>query len=138
MKRFSLCLAAALLCLPGAAWADSIITLDHGTVWQTITPGQNSQAVIEIHNTGDAPDTLTSANCTIADSTLLVDGNAQALSNISIAAGQTVTLSFTGSHLVLNNVHYPITKGGILPCAFDFSGEGLVLGYLSAIPRPAS
>jgi copper(I)-binding protein len=136
MKLSPLALALALLLPALAAHADAILTLDHGTVWQTGKPGQNTQGFLEIHNTGNMPDTLTATNCTIADSTVLVDASGNKLQSLVIAPGQTVTFSGTGPHLLINNAHYEVAKYAVVPCAFTFAGAGSLIGYLNAILAP--
>jgi len=136
MKLRPLVLALALAVPACPALADSVLALDHGSVWLTQKPGQNTQGFLQIHNTGDAPDTLTAVKCSIADSTVLVDAKGNPLQSLDIAAGQTVTLSSTGPHLLINNARYKIVKDGILPCAFTFAQSGDLVGYLNAVPQP--
>lgn len=137
MKLRPLVLAlAGLLATPLSAWADATLTLDHGTTWTTDKDGQDTQGFVQIHNTGDAPDTLTGANCTIAGSTTLVDAKGNPLPSLDIPAGQTVTLSTTGPHLLITNARYRVEKDGILPCAFTFTSSGDLIGYLNAVPKP--
>lgn len=136
LRRLALALNLALPAAP--AFADATLTLDHGSVWLTQNAGQDSQGFVQIHNTGDAPDTLTGAKCTIAYSTVLVDAKGVPLPSLEIPAGQTVTLSSTGPHLLIQAARYRIQKDGILPCAFTFSSSGDLIGYLNAVPRPHS
>lgn len=136
LRPFAFALALLLPALP--AGADPMLTLDHGTVWQTTKPGQNTQGFLQIHNTGDTPDTLTGANCTIAASTVLVDAQGNPLQSLKIPPGQTVTLSPKGPHLLINAARYRIDKNGILPCSINFAQSGNLIGYLNAIPAPRS
>ena len=136
LRPLVLALAFALPAVP--ALADATLTLDHGSVWLTRQDGQDTQGFVQIHNTGDAPDTLTGAKCTIADSTTLVDAKGNPLPSLDIAAGQTLTLSATGPHLLIKNARYRIQKDGILPCAFTFASSGDLIGYLNAVPPPRS
>ena len=147
MKFRPLVLAFAFLlpALPAAfilpalpARADPILTLDHGAVWQTLKDGEDTQGFIQIHNTGDAADTLTAANCTIAASTSLVDAGGSPLQSLVIPPGQTVTLSSAGAHLLLTAARYMVAKNGILPCAFTFSQSGQLIGYLNSVNPPKS
>lgn len=136
LRPLALVLALLLPALP--AWANSVLTLDHGTVWQTAKDGQDTQGFIQIHNTGDAPDTLTAVNCSIAASTMLVDARGNPLQSLDIAPGQTVTLSGNGPHLLLKDARYRVQRDGVLPCAFSFTELGALVGYLNAVaaPRP--
>jgi copper(I)-binding protein len=136
LRPLALALALTLPALP--AYADAVLTLDHGTVWQTKKGGQDTQAFVEIHNSGDAPDTLTGANCTIAASTELVDASGNPLQSLAIPPGQTVTLSAAGPHLLIKGARYQILRNGILPCAFTFDDSGDLIGYLNAVAAPRS
>lgn len=136
MKLLALALALAFSLPAVPAWAGPIISLDHGSVWQTTKAGQDTQGFLQIHNTGDEPDTLTGANCTIAAGTILVDAKGNPLTSLEIPAGQTVTLSGTGPHLLINGARYQVEKDGILPCSISFALSGDLIGYLNAIPAP--
>jgi copper(I)-binding protein len=136
LRPFLLAFAGLLSAAP--AYADAILTLDHGTVWQTRKDGLDTQGFIQIHNNGDAPDTLTGANCTIAASTVLVDTSGAPLQSLAIPPGQTVTLSSSGPHLVLKGARYKIEHDAILPCAFSFTVSNELVGYLNAVARPHS
>lgn len=140
MKRRHLAPAFALaLLLPALpARADPLLQLDHGTVWQTSKPGQDTQGFLQIHNTGDEADTLTGADCTIGESTVLVDAKGNPLQSLEIPPGQTVTLSPDGPHLLINAARYVVRKNGILPCSINFAESGDLIGYLNAIPAPRS
>lgn len=136
MKLLPLFLALPLLAGPGLARAEINIVLDHGAVWQARKIGAQTEGFLQIHNKGGAADILTGANCSIADSTELVDGQGHALPSLTIPAGQTVTLSPSGPHLLLHHLRYTVESGSILPCAFTFAEAGDMLGYLNAIPAP--
>ena len=146
MKLPLLSLAALLLgtlvfapvCAPARAQAGPVIALDHGSVWQTQKDGQDTQGFVQIHNTGDTPDTLTGADCTIADATTLVDAGGKPLASLTIAAGQSVILSGSGPHLLLQNARYKVPANAVLPCAFTFAQTGDLIGYLNAVPPPKS
>jgi copper(I)-binding protein len=133
-------LAFALACiLPGLAHpahADAVLTLDHGGTWTTTKDGEDTPGFIQIHNTGDAADTLSSVNCTIGASTTLVDASGNPLASLNIPAGQSVTLSANGPHLLIKAARYKIKKDGILPCAFTFAQSGELIGYLNATKPP--
>ncbi len=142
MKLRPLAFALAFI-LPGLmaalpAHADAVLTLDHGTAWITLKDGEDTQGFVQIHNTGDAPDTLTGANCTIAGSTALVDAGGNPVQSLVIAPSQTVTLSGNGPHLLIKAARYRVKKDGILPCAFTFTQSGDLIGYLNAIKAPHS
>ena len=133
----SLLWALPLLASPALALAEVNVTLDHGAVWQTDKLGGQTEAFLEIHNKGSAPDVLTAADCSIAASTVLVGGDGKVLDSLTILPGQTLTLSASGPHLLLQDLHYTVDRGSILPCAFSFQQAGDLLGYLNAAPRPA-
>ena len=134
LRTFAIALAALLPAIP--AYADAALTLDHGTVWATQKPGEDTEGFLQIHNSGDTPDTLTGGNCTIAASTVLVDAKGNALDGITIDPGKTVTLSPDGPHFVIKAARYPVEKDGILPCAISFELSGQLIGYLNAVPAP--
>jgi copper(I)-binding protein len=136
LRPFLLAFAGLLFAVP--AYADAILTLDHGTVWQTSKDGLDTEGFIQIHNTGDAPDTLTAVDCTIAASTALVDAGGAPLQSLAIPPGQTVILSAKGPHLILAGARYKIAHDGILPCAFSFTVSDDLVGYLNAVARPRS
>jgi copper(I)-binding protein len=138
MKLRSIAFALAFILPAFPACADAILTLDHGSVWQTMKDGEDTQGFVEIHNTGNVSDSLTSANCTIAASTVLVDASGAPLQSLAILPGQTVTLSSTGPHLLVKAARYRVAKNGILPCAFNFARSGDLVGYLNAVPAPRS
>jgi copper(I)-binding protein len=134
-RVFAFALAVLIPVLP--AVADSVITMDHGAAWQTKKNGEDSQGFIVIHNSGDVADSLISVDCTIADSTVLVDASGQKLQSLNIPPGQAVTLSSSGPHIMIKHARYSVTKNSILPCAFTFALSGELIGYLNAIPVPA-
>jgi copper(I)-binding protein len=138
MKLYSIALALAFVLPAFPACADAVLTLDHGSTWQTSKDGEDTQGFIEIHNTGDMPDMLTGAKCTIAASTVLVDVGGAPLQSLQILPGQTVTLSNTGPHLLIKAARYRVAKNGILPCSFRFAQSGDLVGYLNAVPPPRS
>jgi copper(I)-binding protein len=129
-------LALPLLACPAFALAQSNISVDHGTVWQTEKPAQPTQGFIEIHNAGNALDILTGWSCSIAGTTTLVGADGKPLTSLDIPAGQTVTLSPKGPHLLLQNLSYEVSFGSILPCSFTFEDEGQIGGYLNSAPAP--
>ena len=135
MKLRPLVFALAFI-LPAAAHADATLSLDDGTTWITSKDGEDTQGFVQIRNSGDAPDTLNSAECTIGASTTLVDAAGNPLQSLAIPAGQTVTLSPTGPHLLIKAARYRVKKDGILPCAFTFAQSGELIGYLNAVPPP--
>ena len=136
MKLHPIALACALILPAFPAYADAVLTLDHGTVWKTNNGGQDTQGFLQIHNTGNAPDTLTGANCSIAASTVLVDASGNPLQSLAIPPGQTVTLSSSGPHLFIKDARYLVARDGILPCAFTFTISGNLVGYLNVVAAP--
>lgn len=112
------------------------VTLDHGAVWQTLKTGETTDGFVEIHNNGAAPDVLTGWDCTIANATALVDAQGKPLPSLPIPAGGTVTLAQNGPHLLLQNTHYTVNYGSVVPCAFTFENAGDIGGFLNAIPAP--
>jgi copper(I)-binding protein len=134
--RLILTLAALALAAPAAAHAASDISVDHGAIWQTVTAGDTTQGFIEIHNAGSDADVLTAWDCSIADTTTLVDAKGKPLASLTIPAGKTVTLAPTGPHLLLKSTHYTVDYGSNVPCSLTFQEAGLIGGYLDAVPAP--
>jgi len=133
----------ALLVLPVLVWAGQAraamnVTLDNGSVWQTSKAGDTSQGFLEIHNSGNAADILTAWDCTIADSTDLVGADGKKLTSLTIPAGQTVTFTEAGPHLILRKTRYTIDYGSVVPCSFTFQASGDIGGYLNAVPAPVA
>ncbi len=135
MKRF-LGAAFAAIMLVAPAWASVGVTLDHGTIWQTKKIGADTQAFLQIHNTGDTPETLTAWSCPLADTTALLDAAGKPLQSLSIPAGKTITLAGGGPHLLLHNAHFTVDYGSAVPCAFTFTEAGAISGYLYAVAAP--
>jgi len=137
MRRIpNLAAIAALILAPEAASAAIDVTVDHGSVYQTVKLGDTTQGFIEIHNAGNDADVLTAWDCSIADTTALVDGSGKALTSLTIPAGATVTLAPNGPHLLLENTHYTVDYGSNVPCSLTFQDAGLIGGYLNAVPAP--
>lgn len=136
MKLRPLLLALPLLAVPGLALADIDVTLDHGSVWQTRKINVRTEGFIQIHNKGSDADVLTGVSCGIAGSSELVDATGKDLDSLTVPAGQTVTLSAGGPHLLLRHLRYTVDSGSILPCSFTFQEAGDLLGYLNATPAP--
>ncbi|HQT38948.1 MAG TPA: copper chaperone PCu(A)C [Acidocella sp.] len=107
----------------------------HGTIYQTAKAGDSTQGFLQIHNISSA-DTLTAANCPVADTTSLVGPNNQPISNLAIPAQQDVTLTANGPHLLLTSTHFPVQFGGIIPCSLTFKNAGVVSVFLFAVPAP--
>ena len=130
-------LTALLLATPAAALAEQDITTDHGAVWQVKKLGGSTQAFLQIHNTGSTDDVLTAWSCGVADTNTLMGADGKPLQSLTIPAGQTVTLAPKGPHLVLQNTHFAIAMGSILPCAFTFQNAGALAVYFNDAPTPA-
>jgi copper(I)-binding protein len=132
--------AAALLTAVGciAAWADApgAIIAHHGRVYETRKAGVATPAFLEIDNTTNTADVLTGIVCPIADRSSIVDPNGRPIPQLTAAAGQHVTLSATGPHLLLQSTHFRIDQGGAIPCTLSFRNAGQILVYLYATPAP--
>jgi copper(I)-binding protein len=138
MKKFlnAALVAAFVLGGPGMALGEIDVTLDSGTVWQTKKIGYTTQGFLQIHNTGSTADVLTGFNCTIADATLLVGADGKSLQSLTIPPGQVVTLAAKGPHLLLQNLHYTVDVGSVVPCSFTFQNAGDIGGYLNSVAAP--
>jgi copper(I)-binding protein len=133
MKR--LALALALIASPAAASMD--VSVNHGAVWQAADLTLTTAGLLQIHNTGAADDRLTKVDCPIAEQTTLVGAQGQALLPLTIPAGQTVTFTLEGPHLVLRGLHFIVVKGSIVPCAFTFARAGEIGVFLNEVLAPS-
>jgi copper(I)-binding protein len=131
--------AAALLTaggsLAGLANAPAMIA-HHGKVYETRKAGLATQAFVEIDNGTITPDVLTGIACPIADSSRIIDQNGAPIPQLAVAAGQHLTLSAAGPHLLLQSTHFSIDQGGAIPCTLSFRNAGQILVYLYATPAP--
>jgi copper(I)-binding protein len=133
---FLLALATAVISFASPPGASTVsIVVNHGTIYQTEKAGDPTQGFLQIHNSGDA-DTLTAANCPLADTTSLVGPNNQPITNLGIPAKQDVILAANGPHLQLTGTHFPVQFGGIIPCSLTFKNTGLISVFLFAVPAP--
>lgn len=112
------------------------IRVDHGAVWKTTDKQTNTEGFIQIHNDGTTDDALISVSCPNAARTQLLAANGSALKTLLIPAGHTVTLAPGGMLLRLDNLHYPVERGSIMPCAFVFEQAGQIGGFLNEVKRP--
>lgn len=133
-----LLLAASVISVPTPPGLPSIdVTAHHGTVYQTAKAGIETLGFIEIDNTG-AADTLTAANCPLADTTNLVDGSGKALAKLEIPAHGKVSLAPSAAHIELLSPHFSVVYGAIVPCSLTFTNAGTVSVFLYAVAAPAS
>jgi copper(I)-binding protein len=129
-------LAASVVAVPTPPGVPSTdVTAHHGSVYQTGNNAQTTQGFLEIDNSG-AADELTGAKCSIADTTSLVDASGAPVSNLPIPAQQNVRLTADGTHLILQNLHFSVQYGGIIPCSLSFAQAGTVSVFLYATPAP--
>jgi copper(I)-binding protein len=130
-------LGLTLSALPAAARVGSDITVNNGVVWTTFHKGANTEGFLQIHNTGATDDVLASVDCTIGAQTQIVDANGNVLPSVTIPAGQTITFSPTGTHIVILSMRYLVEDGSIVPCAMSFRDNGDVGAYLNASAKPS-
>jgi copper(I)-binding protein len=136
LSGFGVFLAASVISVPTPPGVPSTdVTAHHGSVYQTGNDGKVTQGFLEIDNSGSA-DELTGAICPIADNTNIVGPDGQPVSALSIPARQNVLLSPSGAHLMLQNLHFSVQYGGIIPCNLTFTGAGTVSVFLYATPAP--
>lgn len=132
----ALLLAASIISVPtppGVPSAD--ITAHHGAVYQTSKAGDVTEGFVQIVNTG-AADTLTGANCPLADTTSLVDAKGQPVPSLAIPAHTTVTLGPDADHIALVSTHFAVAYGAVVPCSLNFTGAGTVSVFLYATAAP--
>jgi copper(I)-binding protein len=118
---------------PGSPSTD--IAAHHGAVYQTRNAGDPTQGFVDIVNTG-AADQLTAATCPLADDTTIVDANNKPITNVPIPANQTIALTPAGPHLLLQNTHFSVDYGAIIPCSLTFTTAGTISVFLYAKPAP--
>lgn len=136
MAGIEMFVAASIIAVPTPPGVPSTdVTAHHGSVYQTSNGGNVTQGFLEIDNTGGA-DELIGATCPIADDTSLVGPDGQAVPNLTIPARQTVVLAPGSAHLALQNLHFSVQYGGIVPCSLTFAGAGTVSVFLYATPAP--
>ncbi len=135
---FSLLLAASIVSVPTPPGVPSVdITAHHGTIYQTSNSGIPTQGFIEIDNAG-AADTLTAANCPLADATNLVDADGKTLTSIDIPAHGKTNLAAGADHIALLSPHFSVVYGAIVPCSLTFTTAGTISVFLYAVAPPKS
>jgi len=115
---------------------DTGITAHRGEIYETEKAGLATQGFLKIDNSETRTDTLTGANCPIADSTSIVGKNGKATHDLTIAAGESLLLSAAGPHILLQSTHFSIDPGGAVPCNLTFRNAGDILVYFYPIPGP--
>lgn len=133
---FALLLAASIISVPTPPGVPSTdVTAHHGAVYQTGKAGDATEGFVQIVNTG-AADTLTGANCPLADATNLVDGDGKVIASLAIPAHATVTLGPKAAHIALAATHFAVAYGAVVPCSLSFTGAGTVSVFLYATAAP--
>jgi copper(I)-binding protein len=134
-----------LLLLPAGAGAQTpgdpdrgAIATTAGVIYMNKAAGDPTMGFFSIVNTGSETDTLTSVSCLVADTTALVDTNGKALARLAVPAGQTVSMSAKGPHLVLQATHFVIGKISTVPCTASFANAGAIQVFLYAASPPSS
>jgi copper(I)-binding protein len=74
--------------------------------------------------------------CPIADTTSLIDAGGTSLNNLDVAAGASVVLAPKGVHLHLQNLHFQVFRGSVIPCMLTFRTFGQIEVMLYAA-KPA-
>lgn len=137
------CLLAALtvinlpliMAAPAAA-PPAGITAHHGKIYATEKAGVDTEGFIEIYNGANTADTLTGADCAIADTTSIVGSDGKTIDKLAIAPAQSFNLAANGPHLLLSATHFSIDEGGAIPCSLNFQNAGEILVYLYPVPAP--
>jgi copper(I)-binding protein len=113
------------------------ISADNGVIYKTDQVGVGTQGFFDIVNNGSTADTLTKAQCQVADTTSLVGTDGKPVGNLAVPAGQTVSLSAKGPHLILQSTHFVIQTGSAVPCTLSFAGAGDIQVLLYSQPPPS-
>lgn len=136
LAAIGMLVAASVISVPTPPGVPSTdVTAHHGSVYQTSSDAKTTEGFLEIDNVGSA-DTLTAADCPNADSTSLVAASGQSISTMPIPAQQNLILRPDGPHLLLQNLHFPVQYGTIIPCSLTFATAGTVSVFLYATPAP--
>jgi copper(I)-binding protein len=132
----ALFLATSMVAVPTPPGSPSTdIAAHHGVIYQTSRAGAPTQGFADIINSGPA-DQLTAATCPLADATTIVDANNKSLETLTIPANQTLSLTANGPHLLLQNTHFSVDFGAIVPCSLTFTTAGTISVFLYAKPGP--
>jgi copper(I)-binding protein len=118
---------------PGVPSTD--ITAHHGVIYQTRSAGKPTKGFIDIVNVGGADD-LTGVKCPLADMTNMVGADGTTVSSIAVPAGQTLSLNANEPHLVLQNTHFSVDYGAVVPCSLTFANAGTISVFLYAAQAP--
>jgi hypothetical protein len=148
IRTIATLLCLATLALPAIAHDYKAGDLHIGHPWArpTVAGQKSGGAFLKVENRGTAPDKLLSARADIAESTevhtMTMDGNVmrmRELSELPIAAGQTVELKPGGLHLMFMGLKAPLTVGQSVPVTLKFerAGEVTVQVKVEAPAAPA-
>jgi copper(I)-binding protein len=136
LSLMAVLLAASLVSVPEPPGLPSLAISVHGeTIYQTAKAGDPTQGFLQITNTGPA-DTLTQADCPIADFTSIVGADGQKLASVAVPAAGSLGLVPGGPHLLLQSTHFSVQYGGLIPCSLTFANAGTVSIFLEATPAP--
>jgi len=141
MTPFLLALPLLLATEFTAVPADPIlgaVSAEHGQIYVNNNVGGDTQAFVQIHNTGPAADTLVKASCAIADTTQLLDQNGKPVTNIPIPPGKTVTLTKATAHIYLQSIHFKVQRGSVVPCTLSFADAGDIQVLMYYVNPPKS
>jgi copper(I)-binding protein len=137
------CLLATLLLVPGAAVAQSAVSVEQPWM-RAAGQGATGGAFMTLRNTGDQPDRLVSASsptarsvelhATIRDGDLMRMRPVQA---IEVPAGGSVTLQPGGLHIMLIGLAAAAEPGGTVPLILNFERGGAVQVQLPVQPAGA-
>ena len=140
-KLSALCLALAgflVLDAAQAAGPPAGITISQGWTNETAKAHSAVQGFFTIHNAGAAPDVLISVSCPVARETLIENGQNHDVSGIPVSAGQSIQLTPSGMHLVLQHTHFRFYLQADIPCNAVFRDAGTLMVYLHVEPATAS
>ncbi|MBI1495440.1 copper chaperone PCu(A)C [Halocynthiibacter styelae] len=132
-RPLALCAVLLLTATPGFAGAEDVRVTDP---WARASIGVNrpGAAYLTLHNTGQDDVTLTGVTTPLAlrPEIHLTSTNAEGISSmrragdITIAAGESVSLEPGGLHTMLMQLQTPMQEGESFPLTFEFSDGGTV------------
>ena len=113
------------------------IVTHHGKIYETTQIGDPTEGFMTIDNRSNTEDTLIGQSCSIADTTTLVGADGKPADKIDIAPGKLATLAANGLHLALQNTHFRIFRGSVIPCTLTFQKAGQLQVLLVATKPPS-
>lgn len=137
----TLLLATALLCLTSPAFAADVKVSD-AYAYETSEGMKNGAALFTIKNDGKEADRLLSASSTVSAKTQIHEMTEKngimkmgEVPGVDVKAGDTVTFSSNGYHVMLIDLKAPLKAGSEFPLSLKFEKAGTVETKVSVKSR---